>query len=535
MRKKFSARAAALGMSGVLLTSALTGCTFGFASDPDDPNAVKEEEPIDMTTDTFQYDTSLSGTSIVIMNTKAEIQTALEEIAKVFEEKAGVHIEIMPVTDGDSPYTKVVSLYNSGNPPTLSILDTTDVIALAEEKAADLSNEAWTGEAEEYLTKINGKVYSFPLCIEGRGIIYNKSVIEDTLGTEFDPSEIKTQDDFAALLQSLRDNGMKNPISMAKEDWSLGAHQLQYIYETYDGTSDGAAEVINELKDGTLYLPDYSRMNEFLNAFDLLKEYNVAKGDPLGADYDEMAIDLADGKTAFWFNGNWAWPNHIISMDPADYPEEFAQYSDYLLGRSMLVKKATTIPVESIVRGYLTGSGKKTYDADGTVCGIKLPEGLTEASKLPEPIFTPSTKAELGDHDENISFERCCEIVGTDVATQLRDASLAIYKAAAEYAATRGIIIADTKFEFGFIDGKLTLIDECLTPDSSRFWPAEGYAEGEVQPSYDKQYVRDWLRANWNMQGEPPRIPAEVIEGTSNRYQEAFQIITGTKFEPKGV
>ena len=224
----------------------------------------------------------------------------------MFEEKAGVHIEIMPVTDGDSPYTKVVSLYNSGNPPTLSILDTTDVIALAEEKAADLSNEAWTGEAEEYLTKINGKVYSFPLCIEGRGIIYNKSVIEDTLGTEFDPSDIKTQDDFAALLQSLRDNGMKNPISMAKEDWSLGAHQLQYIYETYNGTSDGAAEVINELKDGTLYLPDYTRMNEFLNTFDLLKEYNVAKGDPLGADYDEMAIDLADGKTAFWFNGNWA-------------------------------------------------------------------------------------------------------------------------------------------------------------------------------------------------------------------------------------
>lgn len=309
MRKKFSARAAALGMSGVLLTSALTGCTFGFASDPDDPNAVKEEVPIDMTTDTFQYDTSLSGTSIVIMNTKAEIQTALEKIAKVFEEKAGVHIEIMPVTDGDSPYTKVVSLYNSGNPPTLSILDTTDVIALAEEKAADLSNEAWTGEAEEYLTKINGKVYSFPLCIEGRGIIYNKSVIEDTLGTEFDPSDIKTQDDFAALLQSLRDNGMKNPISMAKEDWSLGAHQLQYIYETYNGTSDGAAEVINELKDGTLYLPDYTRMNEFLNTFDLLKEYNVAKGDPLGADYDEMAIDLADEKTAFWFNGNWAWPN----------------------------------------------------------------------------------------------------------------------------------------------------------------------------------------------------------------------------------
>ena len=240
--------------------------------------------------------------------------------------------------------------------------------------------------------------------------------------------------------------------------------------------------------------------------------------------------------SAFWFD-KFAdiVPNHLVSIDPTDFPEEFAEYRDYLAGRAMLVKKAQTIPIECIVRGYLTGSGKKTYDENGTVCGIQLPEGLTEASKLPEPLFTPSTKAEIGDHDENISFERCCEIVGEDIAAQIRDLSLKIYKAAAEYAATRGIIIADTKFEFGIIDGKLTLIDECLTPDSSRFWPAEGYAEGQVQPSYDKQYVRDWLRANWNMQGEPPRIPAEVIEGTSNRYQEAFQIITGTKFEPKGV
>ncbi|WP_321970630.1 phosphoribosylaminoimidazolesuccinocarboxamide synthase [Paratractidigestivibacter sp.] len=240
--------------------------------------------------------------------------------------------------------------------------------------------------------------------------------------------------------------------------------------------------------------------------------------------------------SAFWFE-RFAdlMPNHMISVDVADFPAEYQQYADYLAGRSMLVKKAQTLPIECIVRGYLTGSGKKTYDADGTVCGIKLPEGLTEASKLPEPIFTPSTKAELGDHDENISFERCTQIVGDEMAAKLRDASLAIYKAAAEYAATRGIIIADTKFEFGVIDGELVLIDECLTPDSSRFWPAEGYAEGQVQPSYDKQYVRDWLRANWNMQGEPPRIPADVIEGTSKRYQEAFQIITGTEFEPKGV
>ena len=235
--------------------------------------------------------------------------------------------------------------------------------------------------------------------------------------------------------------------------------------------------------------------------------------------------------SAFWFD-KFAdiVPNHLVSIDPADFPEEFAEYRDYLAGRTMLVKKAQTIPIECIVRGYLTGSGKKTYDENGTVCGIQLPEGLTEASKLPEPLFTPSTKAEIGDHDENISFERCCEIVGEDIATQIRDLSLKIYKAAAEYAATRGIIIADTKFEFGVIDGKVTLIDECLTPDSSRFWPAASYEEGKIQPSYDKQFVRNWLKANWDMTGETPHLPAEVIDGTSERYREAFQIITGSQF-----
>lgn len=235
--------------------------------------------------------------------------------------------------------------------------------------------------------------------------------------------------------------------------------------------------------------------------------------------------------SAFWFDKLAdIVPNHLVSIDPADFPEEFAEYRDYLAGRAMLVKKAQTIPIECIVRGYLTGSGKKTYDENGTVCGIQLPEGLTEASKLPEPLFTPSTKAEIGDHDENISFERCCEIVGEDIAAQIRDLSLRIYKAAAEYAATRGIIIADTKFEFGVIDGKVTLIDECLTPDSSRFWPAASYEEGKIQPSYDKQFVRNWLKANWDMTGETPHLPAEVIDGTSERYREAFQIITGSQF-----
>ncbi|KXB35325.1 phosphoribosylaminoimidazolesuccinocarboxamide synthase [Atopobium deltae] len=237
--------------------------------------------------------------------------------------------------------------------------------------------------------------------------------------------------------------------------------------------------------------------------------------------------------SAFWFN-KFAdlIPNHLISMDVTDAPEQYARYADYLRGRSMLVRKAKTIPIECIVRGYLTGSGKKTYDQDRTVCGIVLPEGLQEASQLPEPIFTPSTKAALGEHDENISYERCAQIVGDDIASQIRDASLQLYKAAAAYAKTRGIIIADTKFEFGIIDNRLTLIDECLTPDSSRFWPADSYEPGKVQPSYDKQYVRDWLRAHWDMAGDAPHLPADVIAGTSKRYEEAYELIVGEPFVP---
>lgn len=237
--------------------------------------------------------------------------------------------------------------------------------------------------------------------------------------------------------------------------------------------------------------------------------------------------------SAFWFDKfKDIVPNHMVSLQVEDFPEEYAPYADYLAGRAMLVKKAQPLPIECIVRGYLTVSGKKTYDEDGTVCGISLPEGLTEASKLPEPLFTPSTKAAIGDHDENISYERCVEIVGEDIASQLRDLSLKLYKAAADYAATQGIIIADTKFEFGLIDGEVVLIDEALTPDSSRFWPQEGYQEGQVQPSYDKQFVRDWLKANWDMQGEPPHLPAQIIEGTSKRYKEAFEKITGDAFVP---
>ena len=308
-------------LAAVLAVTSLTGCRFGFASDPDDPNEEVKEEPIDTSIDTFEYDASLEGTEITLLNTKAEIQVALEKMGKQFEEKSGIHVEVMPVTDGDSPYTKMVSLYNAGSPPTLAILDTTDVIALAEEKAVDLTNEKWTEEAEEYLTRINGKVYSLPLCVEGRGIIYNKTVIEETLGEAFDPESVTTLDEFEELLKRLSDAGMERPVSLAKEDWSLGAHHLQYIYEVYDGTSEGAAKVIEKIKEGELKIESYDRVDQVLDLFDILKEYNVAKADPLGADYDEMAIDLADGKTAFWFNGNWAWPN--LSEAGAENEDEY--------------------------------------------------------------------------------------------------------------------------------------------------------------------------------------------------------------------
>jgi len=222
--------------------------------------------------------------------------------------------------------------------------------------------------------------------------------------------------------------------------------------------------------------------------------------------------------------------NHLISADVADLPEQFKPYADYLRGRFMLVKKAEMFPVECIVRGYLAGSGLKEYQQQGTVCGIELPEGLVNSSKLPEPIFTPSTKAEIGDHDENISFERCAQILGEDAATQLRDLAIKVYSVARDHAAENGIIIADTKFEFGVIDGQIILADEVLTPDSSRFWPGDAYEPGRDQASFDKQYVRDWLNANWDRQGNPPHLPQEVIERTSQKYIAAYEKISGRKF-----
>lgn len=236
--------------------------------------------------------------------------------------------------------------------------------------------------------------------------------------------------------------------------------------------------------------------------------------------------------SVFWFELlEGVVENHLISTDVADLPERFRPYADYLRGRFMLVKKAEMFPIECIVRGYLAGSGLKEYRRAGTVCGIELPSGLENSSKLPEPIFTPSTKADIGDHDENISFERCSQIIGQEDAAALRDLSLAVYTTARDHAASRGIIIADTKFEFGRLGDKIILADEVLTPDSSRFWPGDEYEPGRDQPSFDKQFVRDWLTANWDKQGTPPHLPSDIIEKTSEKYVQAYEKITGRTFD----
>ena len=232
----------------------------------------------------------------------------------------------------------------------------------------------------------------------------------------------------------------------------------------------------------------------------------------------------------FWFDRFVSLvPNHLLAKANDPPPKNLQPFADKLARRTMIVKKAKPLAIECIVRGYLSGSGWKEYKKSQTVCGIKLPGGLTESAELPEPIFTPSTKAEAG-HDENISFEEACKIVGKDLATQASDLSLKIYKAGRDYARQRGIIIADTKFEFGISDGKLILIDEVLTPDSSRFWPADQYQPGKGQPSFDKQFVRDYLETlDWNKTPPGPVLPADVVAKTSAKYLDAYERLTGRK------
>jgi phosphoribosylaminoimidazole-succinocarboxamide synthase len=233
----------------------------------------------------------------------------------------------------------------------------------------------------------------------------------------------------------------------------------------------------------------------------------------------------------FWFEKlQNVVPNHLTGIDPTSVVSD-SQEKAQLANRAVVVKKLKALPIEAIVRGYLVGSGWKEYKAKGTVCGIPLPAGLQEASKLPEPIFTPSSKAAVGEHDENISLQQCADLIGADMAAQVAKVAIALYTQAAEYALTRGIIIADTKFEFGLdSNGVLHVMDEVLTPDSSRFWPAESYAVGKNPPSYDKQYVRDWLEAcGWNKTPPAPALPADVAQRTSDKYMEAFEKLTGKK------
>lgn len=230
----------------------------------------------------------------------------------------------------------------------------------------------------------------------------------------------------------------------------------------------------------------------------------------------------------FWFDFlRDVAPTHFLTASVADYPAPLPQFEDQLEGRSMLVKRADMVEIECVARGYISGSGWKEYRENGTVCGIRLPAGLRESDKLPEPIFTPATKAQTG-HDENVSFEHVAGLIGEDLARRLRDLTLGIYSRAARYAETKGIIIADTKFEFGFVNGELVLGDEVLTPDSSRFWPAETYRPGGAQFSYDKQYVRDYLESiHWNKQPPAPALPEDVAARTGEKYRQAYRALTG--------
>ncbi len=261
-------------------------------------------------------------------------------------------------------------------------------------------------------------------------------------------------------------------------------------------------------------------------ATDRLSAFDVVLPDPI-PDKGRVLTQLS----MFWFERfRDKVPNHVVATRVADFPDMLKPYANQLEGRSMLVRRAKPLPIECVVRGYLAGSGWNDYQKTGAVCGIALPAGLLQAERLPEPIFTPSTKATTG-HDENITLEQAAALVGEQMAREIREASLFIYRQAAEYVLERDVIIADTKFEFGTYDGKLMWIDEALTPDSSRFWAADEYRLSTSPPSFDKQFVRDYLLSiKWDKKPPAPRLPQAVIEGTSARYREAYRLITGVTF-----
>ncbi len=259
-------------------------------------------------------------------------------------------------------------------------------------------------------------------------------------------------------------------------------------------------------------------------ATDRISAFDVILSDPIphkGAVLNQIS--------AFWFKRFDEIKSHLVTADLEQFPKELEPFREQLAGRSMIVKKTKPLPVECVVRGYLAGSGWKEYEQSQSVCGIELPAGLKQASQLPEPIFTPATKAAEG-HDENIDMKRCAQILGEELADRVKALSLEIYSRGRDHAAQRGIIVADTKFEFGTVDGDLLLIDECLTPDSSRFWPKDQYAVGQSPPSFDKQFVRDYLETlDWDKTPPAPRLPKDVIEKTSAKYLEAFRRLTGNE------
>ncbi len=261
---------------------------------------------------------------------------------------------------------------------------------------------------------------------------------------------------------------------------------------------------------------------------DRLSAFDVILPDPI-----PHKGQVLNSLSAFWMEKTTGIaPNHLITTDCNMYPEEVREFADDLRGRSMLVMKAETFPVECVVRGYIIGSGWKDYQRSGELCGISLPQGLKQAEKLPEPIFTPSTKADIGEHDENISFDRVKDLVGEDTARWLRDKTIEVYLHGSRWAEARGIIIADTKFEFGLVDGVPTLIDEVLTPDSSRFWPSEQYRTGISPPSLDKQFVRDYLEGlAWDKKPPAPSLPLDIVARTEEKYLEIYRILTGKDLE----
>ena len=283
--------------------------------------------------------------------------------------------------------------------------------------------------------------------------------------------------------------------------------------QDYSLISKGKVRDIYAVDQDTLLIVTTDRMSAF----------DVIMPDPIP--YKGVVLNQL---TCFWMQKfSSLVPSHIKAVEVSDYPKQLHKYTDQLQGRSVLAKRAEPLPIECIVRGFLSGSGWKDYQKTGQVCGIDLPEGLQESSRLPRSLFTPSTKANIGEHDENISVDQAKSLMNPELVDKVQDLSVRIYEQGVEHAEERGLLIADTKFEFGLIDGTLVLIDEVLTPDSSRFWPRDQYQPGRSQPSFDKQYLRDWLTQNWDKKSPPPSLPREVVEETRDKYLQAYRLLTG--------